>query len=257
MHMPAGIGVRQLHRAIAALCALLVLGSCLGTSATGLRPRLIGEGRRALFIGNSYLYTMDIPGIVQAMADSAHGDQIAVETVAAPDYALLDHWNEGTARREIAKGGWEWVIMQQGPSSVEVNRDTLRLAAKLFADVMSDGTPALFSAWPSQPRRQDFDRAIESYRIAAADVAGMYIPVAAAWVAAWRRSPDLGLYADALHPSPEGAYLSALVVYGKLLGQSPLGLPHRLVTRGKQLLHIDPAVAHVLQEAANEVLQVP
>lgn len=254
---PAAIRIARSLGLFAALGAMLTLGSCLGTAPTGLSPRLIGEGRRALFIGNSYLYTMDIPGIVQAMADSAHGDQIAVETVAGPDFALIDHWYEGTARREIAKGGWEWVILQQGPSSVEVNRDTLRLAARLFADVMTGGTPALFSAWPSQPRRQDFDRAIESYRVAATDVSGVYLPVAAAWVAAWQRSPTLALYADGLHPSPEGAYLSALVVYGRLLGRSPVGLPSRLRTRGNQLLSIDPAIAQLLQEAAHEVLQAP
>ena len=49
-----------------ALLSLLALAGCPGSIATG--PRLIGEGRRALFVGNSYLYTMDIPGIVQASA---------------------------------------------------------------------------------------------------------------------------------------------------------------------------------------------
>jgi len=239
-------------RAIALSISLAALAGCLSASAPG--PRLIGEGRRALFIGNSYLYAMDIPGIVQALADSAKGDQIAVETVAGPDMALIDHWFEGTARREIAKGGWEWVIMQQGPSSVEVNRDSLRLVAKLFADVMTGGTPALFSAWPAEQRRQDFDRAIESYRLAAADVSGAYLPVAAAWLAAWQRDPSLNLYADGLHPSAAGAYLSALVVYGRLLGKSPLALPNGVRTRLGRELIINPTVAQLLREAAAEAL---
>src|SRR5262249_35099673 len=130
------------------VAAILLSGSssCLGQDLSG--PQLIGEGRRVLFVGNSYLYTQDIPGIVQALADSAHGDRLAVETVAGPDLALIDHWNEGTARREIAKGGWEWVVLQQGPSSVDVNRDTLRLATRLFAAAMAavQAKPALFSA---------------------------------------------------------------------------------------------------------------
>ncbi len=242
-------------RAIVVPLTLLALAGCPGSTATG--PRLIGEGRRALFVGNSYLYTMDIPGIVQALADSAKGDQIAVETVAGPDMALIDHWFEGTARREIGKGGWEWVVMQQGPSSTDLNRDTLRLAAKLFADAMTGGTPALFSAWPSQQRPQDFDRAIESYRLATTDVNGALIPVAGAWLAAWRRDPSLNLYADGLHPSAEGAYLSALVVYGALLGRSPLGLPNGVRTRGAQVIVIDPAVALTLREAAAEALAAP
>jgi hypothetical protein len=235
-----------------AMFAATALASCLSAGVAG--PQLIGEGRRALFIGNSYLYSMDIPGLVQAFADSAKGDQIAVETVAGPDLALIDHWDEGTARGEILKGGWEWVIMQQGPSSTELNRDTLRRAAKLFADVMTGGTPALFSAWPTQPRRADFERAIESYRLAAADVNGALLPVAAAWLAAWQRNPSLTLYADGVHPSAEGAYLSAIVVYGALLGKPVLELPNGVRTRGNRVLILDPAVAQLLREAANEAL---
>ncbi len=241
---------------VSAAMLLLAGSSCLGQDTTG--PRIIGEGRRVLFIGNSYLYTQDIPGIVQALADSAHGDHLAVETVAGPDFALIDHWNEGTARKEIAKGGWEWVVLQQGPSSVELNRDTLRLATRLFADAMAGhGIPALFSAWPSEPRREDFPRAIESYTLAAADVHGLLLPVAASWLAAWSQTPALELYADGLHASPEGAYLAALVIYARLLGKSPLGLPGTLKLRSGSVITIAPATAASLQAAAAQALQTP
>jgi hypothetical protein len=179
---------------------------------------------------------------------------LAVQTIAGPDLALIDHWNGGDARGEIAKGGWEWVVLQQGPSSVEVNRDTLRLATKLFAGEMTrvSARPALFSAWPSEIRRQDFDRAIESYRLAAADVNGLFMPVATAWLAAWRRNPSLQLYADGLHPSIAGAYLSSLVVYSTLLGKTPVGLPSALRLRSGQRLSIDAQTAALLQDAAAE-----
>lgn len=233
---------------------LLLVGACLGLGSDG--PVLSGEGRRALFIGNSYLYVQDIPGIVQALADSAGGDPLAVETVAGPDLALIDHWSSGSARAEIAKRGWEWVILQQGPSSVNVNRDTLRLATKLFAgDIGAVGArPALFSAWPSESRRQDFSAAIESYTIAAADVNGLLLPVAQAWLAAWNRDPTLELYADGLHPSVEGAYLSALVIYARLLGKPPTGLPSRLRLKSGHVISVSPAVAAVLQAAAGDAL---
>jgi hypothetical protein len=235
----------------AAAIALALLSSCGTSSITG---GLSGEGRRVLFIGNSYLYTADIPGIVQALADSDKGDKLAVETVAGPDLALIDHWNAGDARHEIGKGGWEWVVLQQGPSSVEVNRDTLRLATKLFAGDMTrvNARPTLFSAWPSEVRRQDFPRAIESYTIAAADVGGILLPVAATWLAAWRRNPDIQLYVDGLHPSAAGAYLSSLVVYSTLLGKTPVGLPSSLRLRSGQLLTIDAGLAALLQDAAAE-----
>jgi hypothetical protein len=235
--------------------SLLIASACLGTGPTDPQP--IGEGRRALFIGNSYLYTQDIPGIVQALADSAGGDKIAVATVAGPNLALIDHWNLGTARQAIAQGGWEWVILQQGPSSVEINRDSLRLVSQLFAgDITQVGAqPALFSAWPASDRVQDFPRAIESYMLAAADVNGLLLPVASAWLAAWARDPAVGLYADGLHASPAGAYLSALVIYSRLLGKTPIGLPARVRLRSGETISIPSQVAVVLQAAAADVTQ--
>lgn len=221
-------------------------------------PNDFGAGRRALFIGNSYLFYQPIPSLVVAMADSAGGDAIAAYVVAAPDVALIDHWNGGTAA-EIAKGGWEWVVLQQGPSSVSVNRDTLRLATGLFAaeaDKVGART-ALFSAWPQSNRLQDFPRAIESYTLAAQDVNGLLIPIAAGWLAAWDRDAAMPLYADGLHPSVEGAYLSALIIYATLLEQTPRGLPHRLRLRHGPVLGVSAEHAALLQDAAAEVTGFP
>jgi hypothetical protein len=199
----------------------------------------------------------DVPGVVQALADSAHSDSIAVETVAFPDYALVDHWNEGTALREIRKGGWRWVVLQQGPSAVGLNRDTLRFWARAFAHEIEKvgGRTVLFSAWPQANRAQDFDRAIESYTLATADVHGVLAPVAAAWLAAWRRDSTVPLYADdGLHGSLDGSYLAALAIYGALLARSPVGLPNVAVTRSGGVLRLDPVRARLLQDAAAEAL---
>lgn len=239
------------------LLALLIgSGGCLSTAPLGSEPELIGEGRRVLFIGNSYLYAQDIAGIVQALADSA-GVQLAVETVAAPNAALIDHWNGGPSLREIREGGWEWVVLQQGPSSTDLNRDTLRLATGLFAAEIDkvNAKVALFSAWPARQRRQDFERAIESYTLAAADVSGIFIPVARAWLESWERAPTAELYADDLHPSIQGAYVAALVVYARLLEASPVGLPAAFRTRAGRFIQIDAERAALLQAAADESLR--
>ena len=235
-----------------AILALALIASCLAAPTDPGLP----EGRRALFIGNSYLYTQNIPGIVEALADSAHGDKIATAMVAAPNLALIDHWYGGTSRQAIRQGGWEWVILQQGPSSVGVNRDTLRLATTYFAGdiALVNAKPALFSAWPSEDRRQDFPAAIESYTLAAQDVQGLLLPIAAAWIAAWQRDSNLQLYEDGLHPSVRGAYLSALVIYSVLLEKSPVGLPSRLRLRSGTTIDVGSA-ATTLQAAAAEAVQ--
>jgi hypothetical protein len=236
-----------------ALVAFAALG-CLSAGSTA--PQLIGDGKPILFIGNSYTYVNDVPGIVQALADSA-GEKIAVQTVAQPDFALVDHIAMGTAQREIARRGWAFVVLQQGPSSVEVNRDTLRLAVKTFAPgiTAAGGKAALFSAWPTFGRMVDYPRAIESYRLAAADVDGVFLPIAGAWLEAWKKDPNLPLYAsDGLHASALGSYLAAVVIYSRLLNRPATGLPSVLKLRSGAVLTIDAAVAKKLQEAAAAAL---
>jgi hypothetical protein len=233
-----------------------VLVACLSGSST--QPQLSGSGTPILFVGNSLTYVNDLPGIVQALAIS-RGDSLAVETVAFPDYALIDHWNDGTARGtargEIAGNKWKFVVLQQGPSSVSVNRDTLRLLAKLFAPgiAQAGGTPALFSAWPTSDRTQDFPAAIQSYTLAASDVNGVLLPVASAWLAAWQRTPTLALYSDGLHASVAGSYLSALAIYAVLMHKTPVGLPSALTLRSGARVVVDSATAATLQAAAASV----
>lgn len=227
--------------------------ACMSATA----PRLVGTGRPVLFIGNSYTYVNDVPGMVQALADSARGDRLAVETLAEPNYALVDHVATGAAQREIGKGGWAFVVLQQGPSSVDVNRDTLRLATKALAPLITaaGGRAALFSAWPTSDRRIDFPRAIESYRLAAADVGGVFLPVASAWLAAWERDSTIVLYADdGLHASINGSYLTALVIYGRLLGRSATGAPRVLRLASGITISVDAVTANVLQRAADAAL---
>lgn len=244
-------------RSLARVCALLALLGCLGDleGAGVTEPVLIGEGRRALFIGNSYTYFADIPGLVQAMADSAGGDRIAVETVAGPDMALVDHWYDGTANKEIAEGGWEWVVLQQGPSSVQVNRDSLRTLTQMFgAEIAKVGArPALFSAWPAAANMSTLDRAIESYTLAAADVGGILLPVASSWKKAWESDASLQMYSDGLHPSAIGAYLAAATIYSKLLNRTPVGLPLVVRTRSGLVISVTPQIGALLQGAAAAV----
>jgi hypothetical protein len=209
-----------------------------------------------LFIGNSYTYSMDIPGVVQAMAAASDGTKLVVTTVAGPDMALIDHWNDGRARRAISARSWAWVVMQQGPSSTALSRDTLRLATRLFdGDITRVGARAvLWSAWPAESRRLDYPRAIDAYTLAAEDVNGILLPVAAAWLEVLNSDASIALYADGLHPSRAGAYLTALVIYARLLNQSPRGLPSTLHLASGATLSVDPQMAAVLQEIAERVV---
>jgi hypothetical protein len=111
----------------------------------------------------------------------------------------------------------------------------------------------MLAVWPTSDRLVDFDRATESYRLAAADVGGLMIPSGEVWRAAWRRDPTLAFYSpDGLHPSPLGSYAMALSLVGILYDRSVVGLPATLRLLDGSDFRIDPATARLVQEAADE-----
>ena len=209
---------------------------------------------RVLFIGNSLTYANNLPAMVTAIG-RLQGVTVQCEVVAFPDFSLDDHVQRGEAVRAIARGGWSFVVLQQGPSALPESRVQLRASVKaLDRDVRRAGArTALYMVWPSTARLGDVDRVSESYAIAALDVGGVVLPAGDAWRAARRSDPALGLYAaDGFHPAPLGTYLAALVVYQRLSGRSPVGLPPTLTspTAAFPPIALTPRQATLLQKAA-------
>jgi hypothetical protein len=127
----------------------------------------------------------------------------------------------------------------------------------MFAPLIANagGKPVLFSAWPAYDRRVDFARAAESYRLAAEDVSGLYAPVANAWVQAWSRDASVNLYSDGLHANSAGSYLAALVIYSRIFGKSPVGLPATIPLRNGQTINFSATLTKLLQESAWAAVQ--
>jgi hypothetical protein len=216
--------------------------------------------RHILFVGNSYTYWNELPRMVRALADSAGHPEITIESITAPGVSLEDHWNEGPARSKIAAGGWEIVVLQQGPSSQPEGRRLLREYVSKFSQEIHrvGGRPALYMVWPSRERSGDFDGVRESYTAAATLVGGLLFPASEAWRAAWRRDSTLALYSgDNLHPSRLGSYLTALVMVAELLGQPPEGLVSGITIDGPAgyTLVVPEPVARLLKGAAAEAIR--
>jgi hypothetical protein len=240
-----------------ATCATFVAALACNAQVTGL-PKAPKDGLGILFIGNSLTYWNSMPLMVQALADSAGGDRWGVGSVAYPDFGLPEHWQQGDAERAIRAGGWDVVVLQQGPSSRDDSRQLLVEYTRRYAELIrrAGGEPGLYAVWPHATRAQDFDRAGESYAIAAADVNGTLYPVGEAWRAVWRRDADFPLYSpDGLHPTVEGSYLAALVIYSRVAQRSPIGLPAGLRLRSGASFTLSAVNARLLQEAAAEAIE--
>jgi hypothetical protein len=204
---------------------------------------------RILFIGNSLTATNDLPAVLEAFA-RAQGVTIETRTVAFADHSLQDHWGRREARRAIAEGTWDYVVLQQGPSALPESRRLLRDYTTRFAeDIRRAGArPALFMVWPASGRINDLPRVIDSYRAAADDVDGVLLPAGDAWRLMWERDRTARLYGpDGFHPSSLGTYLSALVMFRQFTGRSVVGLPSPFSS-------FDPLVVRALQEVADEAV---
>lgn len=205
-----------------------------------------------LFVGNSLTRVNDLPGMLQMLMDS-HGDvgDVHIESVALPNYGLQDHWSEGTARRRLAEGGWDYVIIQQGPSATEGRPSLLAFSALFAQEAAAAGARlGLFMVWPAIDRSFDFDGVVDSYRTAAVQNGALLFPAGEAWREAWALDPDVPLYdSDGFHPSALGTYLAALVMYGQLTGKNLSDLPAEIRNAGGRVT-ISNELAGILQTAA-------
>lgn len=210
-----------------------------------------------LFIGNSLTYFNDLPGMLHALVDSAGAGPVVVATSAFPNVGLEDHWNSSATRSLLDRSGWDFVIMQQGPSATE-GRPSLLAYGQRFADEIRrvGATPAFYMVWPSNARFFDFDGVSESYRMAADSADALLFPAGEAWRVAWETDPNLPFYGpDEFHPSVQGSYLAALVMFEQVTGLSAAGLPRILETAQAGRITIPEGVAAALHAAATEANQ--
>jgi hypothetical protein len=188
----------------------LVLCSFAGQDASP------NKSLKILFVGNSLTYTNDLPALVKEMAKQ---DGITITSISflSPDYSLEDHWNEGRVKAEIEKGGYDFVVAQQGPSALTESQILLGDYTKRFAEVCHNNRSklALYMVWPSKTRSFDLDNVINSYTNAAAKTSSLLCPAGLAWKHAWAADTSLPLYSpDNFHPAITGSVLAALTIYG-------------------------------------------
>jgi hypothetical protein len=204
---------------------LVVLGAlaCASVTATEDVSR-----RSLLFIGNSLTYVNDLPAMVAKVAGTA-GDSILVAMVAGPNLAVIDHVNGASdAVTQIGRGGWSFVVLQQGPTPAGVCRDTLVIAAMRLAPHLRrvEARAALFLPWARRQYPQSLEAAGQSAELAARAVGGAVAPIGIAWKEALNADTTAPLYGpDGYHPAPAGTLLAALTLYDRLFGRDVRDIP--------------------------------
>jgi lysophospholipase L1-like esterase len=239
MHRPTSTRILM----IALLACHLALVPRAGAQELAARETL-----RVLFIGSSYTYYNNLGDIVAAIAAADAVGPIIEPTLApyAGASSLKTHLENGSTRKLVERGGWDWVVLQEtsllpggseaGPDGRPVAGDPAEFHASVrtWTDIVrkAGAKPALLMTWPRRLPRPDsgvqpMAKAVaDAYLGIGRELSVPVAPVGLAWEETRRRIPALDLHIwDGSHPNQTGSYLAGLVVYATLTGRSPVGAP--------------------------------
>jgi hypothetical protein len=135
---------------------------------------------------------------------------------------------------------WDFVILQErsGIPAMAEERDSVMFPqVRIFNEQIQikGGEPILFMTWGNKDGLQRAGH--DSYEAMQSEIASAYLaigeelgvrvaPVGIAWQHVLEQEPQLELWGiDGIHPSLEGSFLAANVIYATIFNESPLGLP--------------------------------
>lgn len=175
-----------------------------------------------LFIGNSLTYSNNLPQLVENEAKEK-GSLFKTKMIAKPNYALIDHWNEGDIKKDIKENEYDYVIFQQGPSSQAEGRNMLINDGKKLKKLCDKYGSKLcyFMVWPSQTYYYTYEGVIKNHKDAAALNDAILLPVGEKWKEHFDATQNFDYYSgDGFHPSMKGSKAAAEIIVDFLLKQS-------------------------------------
>lgn len=167
-----------------------------------------------LFVGNSLTYSNNLPELVKNNAKQK-GIQVETSMIALPNYAILDHWDDGEVQKQIATGNYDYVIIQQGPSSQAFGREVLFEYGTKYKSLCDKNGAKLcyFMVWPSLTYYHTFDGVIKNHTEAATFNNAILLPVGNVWKTHFDETEDFDYYgSDGFHPSLKGSTIAAEVI---------------------------------------------
>ncbi len=230
---------------------LLACGSAPSDPTPPPPPPVSSDALRIVMLGNSLTYTHDVPGLIADLATSTGAPRPVITTFAYANFALEDHFSFPASIAAIDAGGYDVVVMQQGPSTLPSSGANLLQWSGVLADriVAHGGRAGMYVVWP--PFGDNIDNGISNY-VAAADAKQMAIyPVGQAFRSLLVDHPEIQIReADGFHPNPAGAWLAAIIIAGVIYDVDPVTFPN-LLPRS-----IPDEAAATLRTAAHEAIRL-
>ncbi|MEM8889268.1 MAG: hypothetical protein AAGD28_14925 [Bacteroidota bacterium] len=223
------------------------------------------EAQKILFVGNSYTYFWNLPQTVEAMAKEKDFPLEARQSTSGGTH-WGHHWRgerELKTREKIENGNFSAVVFQNHSMSALNRVDSMFYFGGRFAELAESkqADVYLYMTWAREWNPYMQAEIKEQYMALGEKLGAKVVPVGPAWERARQLRPGFPLYdEDQSHPSALGTYLTACVFFGTFSGQSPVGLPSRLIatdSNGEKIyLNIQSAEnALFCQKVAEEILE--
>lgn len=226
----------------AVLALVAALGACLPHRAPNCGRIPPDDGcTRVLFLGNSYTAMNNLPAVFVDVAKS-HGRAVYAELIASGGARLADHAASSEVTVKIRDGHWTYVVLQEQsliPAVEQSRQGQMYPAVRILVDdIRHNGArPVLFAAWARQAGMPEFGLADYSaaqaqvtlgYRTIADELHLIVAPVGDAWARVAAEHPDIPLWqGDGSHPTVQGTFLAANVLFATLFHELPRGLGSR------------------------------
>lgn len=193
------------------------------------------QKKTVLFIGNSFTYYNDLPGLVSGMFEQA-GLDYQVESLTKGGWYLsryADPQDEmGSQLYENLVGRhWDYVILQDQSFNPVKDREGFICAAGKLCDLLKPEKVLFYQTWAYEDGSEKlaqtgltYDRMYEQLKAAYTEAAvkwgGTVVPVGDRFAECRAAHPEVKLYVeDHFHPSPEGSALAAKEFYRAITGK--------------------------------------
>ena len=239
-----------------------------------------GKEIRILFVGNSYTFYNNMPGIGEALYEGAGLGQMKTAMFVRGGMSLFHVAGDLKAEFvEILQRGWDIVVLQEqstlggrgsmnGRPVIGDPRRFHQAVRALHAEISKRGAKtALLLTWAREHAPETQPALDAAYAAIAEELAATLIPAGPAWQKA-REEGIGGLYSpDRSHPSLKGSYLTACVVLTALFGELPEKAPYAvtvaaiedsrngfvLIGNDSREIRVDANISRKMQEIAHHI----
>ena len=198
------------------LVALLTFASCQSQPST-----------RILFIGNSYTFVNG--GLDKQLEELAPSTE--TERIASGGYTLEKHWTDGNALQKIREGKWDYVVLQEQSQVPVINQPRFYEFARMFdTEIRRSGAKTILLMTWERPDSRNLgvttDGLAAAFTAIGKELGAKVAPAGLAFARSLQSKPELTLYTPDGHPTVEGTYLAACVLYRTIFELSPVGNPY-------------------------------